>query len=116
MSAGQYDITIEQGTTVRIPFVWKDETGEVVNLTGYKARMQARRSISSASPVIDATTENGLLLIEPEQGRIWLDIPATTTATFDWPRARYDLEVESASGVVTRLLQGQITLSKEVTR
>ena len=42
--AAVYDITIEQGATFRLSLVWKDSSNVPVNLTGYTARMQVRRS------------------------------------------------------------------------
>lgn len=116
MPAAQYDFTIEQGTTHTETFVWEDPNGVPVNLAGYKARMQARKTVTSPDKLIDATTENGLLVVTPAAGKIEFKAPATLTATFAFSQARYDLELESADGTVYRLVEGAITISKEVTR
>ena len=41
---------------------------------------------------------------------------ATQSAALDFNSAVYDLEIVSPAGVVTRLVQGTVTLSREVTR
>ena len=46
MAAAQYDILIEQGATFSRTFVWKDSSEVAVDLTGYTARMQIRKTKS----------------------------------------------------------------------
>lgn len=116
MAAGTYDFTIEQGTTVTIDFAYQTEAGAAIPLTGYTARMQARETVSSAVAVIDATTANGQLSINGAGGIVTLSLSATVTAALAFRTAVYDLEIISGSGVVTRMVQGVITLSREVTR
>lgn len=125
MAAGSYNFTIEAGTTMEIPLVWKDPSNNPYNLTGYTARMQARPSIDSTTVLHEWTTENGGITITPAEGKIVLAADDTETASWQsWtvtppstsPTAVYDLEVISGSGFVTRLLEGTITIKKEVTR
>jgi hypothetical protein len=49
-------------------------------------------------------------------GTITLTISATDTAALTSGRGVYDLELVSGSGIVTRLLQGVATISRNVTR
>jgi hypothetical protein len=44
LSAGRYDIVIEQGAGFRLALTWKDSAGNPVNLTGYTAKAQVRAS------------------------------------------------------------------------
>jgi hypothetical protein len=87
-----------------------------VDLTGFTARMDIRKTLGSATVIHTLTTENGGITLGGAAGTIELLIPALTTETFDFGNAVYDLELISAVGVVTRLVGGAITLSKEVTR
>jgi hypothetical protein len=87
-----------------------------VDLTGFTARMDIRKTLGSAMAIHTLTTENGGITLGGAAGTIELLIPALTTETFDFGNAVYDLELISAVGVVTRLVGGAITLSKEVTR
>lgn len=116
MSAGSYNITIEQGVTTQIDFQWKDAAGVPINLTGYSARMQVRPSLTSPDILLDCTTANSKLVITAGTGIISLRLSATETAALTVEAGVYDLEVVDGSNKVTRLLQGAYALSKEVTR
>lgn len=116
MPAANYDFEIEQGATFQRVISWKDSSGNPINLTGYSARMQCRKNRSAPTPIFTATTQNGKLSISGSQGIITLSIPASETDLFDFSSAVYDLEIESSGGIVTRLLEGAVTLSKSVTR
>lgn len=116
MPAGLYDLLIEQGATFVKDIVWKDGYGVAVDVVGYTARMQIRPHTSSDTVMLSATTENGYIVIGPEAGTIHISIPATVTAALTQSRGVYDLEMVDPDGVVTRLLQGGVAISKEVTR
>jgi hypothetical protein len=116
MAAAQYDFEIEQGATLLKPIVWKDSTGAAVDLTGYTARMQVRRSTSAPDVLIELSSANGKISISALTGTVTLIFSATTTAAFDWRRGKYDLELVAPDGIVTRLVEGEIAVSREVTR
>lgn len=116
MSAATYDFDLEQGSTLLKPIVWKDSSGTPVNLTGYSARMQVRQSVASPDVLLELSTANNKIQITPLTGTITLVFDATTTAGITWKRGKYDLELTSSSGAVTRLIEGQITVSQEITR
>ncbi|MCY1167378.1 hypothetical protein D9M73_73390 [compost metagenome] len=120
MAAGTYDFVddkaFEIGATLERPIVWQDPAGAAIDLTGYTARMQVRQSIAAAEALLELTTENGGIAITPATGTITLTQTATQTAAYTWKRGVYDLEIVSPSGVVTRLIQGDIETSPEVTR
>jgi hypothetical protein len=111
-----FNITINQGATFELTVTWKDSAGTAINLTGYSARMQVRETYSSTSSVVSLTNGSGITL-GGSAGTIAIVISATTTAALTAPFSGvYDLELVSAGGVVTRLLQGAATVSPEVTR
>lgn len=116
MSAAQYDFTIEQGATFHLRFTWEDSNGAPINLTEFKARMQARKSFNAPEVLIDASTENGLITLNAAAGEVNIDLPESVTSGFSWPQAVYDLELVASNDVVTRLVQGSITISREVTK
>lgn len=120
MAASTYDFVgdaaIEVGATLDRPLIWKDGAGVVMNLTGYTARMQVRQNVAAADALLDLTTENGGIVITPLSGLITLTQSATLTAAYTWRRGVYDLELIDPDGNVTRLLQGEIETSAEVTR
>jgi hypothetical protein len=115
MAATAYDILIEQGATFSQVITYKDN-GVAVNLTGYTARMQVRATLESASTLVELTTANGRIALGGAAGTITLSISATDTEALTAGRGVYDLELVSGSGIVTRLLQGVATISRNVTR
>lgn len=116
MTAAAYNFVIEQGATLDKTFVWKDSAGTVIPLTGYTAKMQLRQSVTATDVLLELSTLNGKIIITALEGKIQLLVPATDTAAITWQRAKYDLELLSSTGVVTRLLSGDVEVSREVTR
>jgi hypothetical protein len=116
VAAAKHDILIEQGATFRLNLVWKDSVGTPVNLTGYSARMQVRRSLNTPTPLLDLTTANGAITLGGINGTIAVIASATLTDDLTARFAVYDLELQSADGTVTRLIEGKATISPEVTR
>lgn len=128
MSAGKYSFTIEQGATLDFELAYKDSSDNPIDLTGYQGRMQIRPTAGSdtiyitLSSSLDAdgtglnfSGSNGLN--PPTSGTIGIFISANSSSQLDFNEAYYDLEI--ASGVtypvVTRLLEGTVKLSKNVT-
>jgi hypothetical protein len=124
MLAGIYNITCEQGATFVRSIVLKypdpaDPTHSTYlpwDLSGYTARMQARRTVSSTSTLFEVTTENGGIELETnEQGEVLLRLNPEQTAALGSDGV-YDLEIIDSNGDVYRVLQGDFFLSLEVTR
>ena len=131
MIAGVYNLTIEQGSTfgrliaIEQPDLVTDPTGQTFenfDLSGFTARMDVRRTIDTATPMITLTTENGRIAINPSiagnatrNNEISLSITAADTATITTSGV-YDLEIISAGGTVSKVIRGDVTLIPEVTR
>lgn len=116
MPAKQLDITIEQGATFVMNLTWKS-AGSPVDLTGYTAKMQARWSYSDATPLVTFTTADNTITLGGALGTISVSGMATITGLTKPRTGVYDLELtETATGKVTRLLQGAAHISPEVTK
>jgi hypothetical protein len=115
MQPGQLDFLMPKGSTFSRTLTYK-LGGSAVNLTGYTARMQARSSVTSATIVLDLTTANSKITLGGAAGTIQLNLTATETSAITKTSLAYDLELVSAGGEVTRLVEGQIVLTPEVTR
>jgi hypothetical protein len=87
-----------------------------VDLTGYTARMQVRASAAATAVLLDLTTENGGITLGGTDGTITCTSSATQTAALTFGTGVYDLELVDGSGVVTRLAEGSVCVSREVTR
>ena len=111
-----YNFCIAQGTDSTVPFVLSDSTGTVINLTGYTAAMQLRVQLNSVEAVDTLTTDNERISIDPEAGQISCTFPHTQTERYPVRTLVYDLEITSPGGEITRVVQGKITVSGEVTR
>jgi hypothetical protein len=117
---GTYNLAIYQYATYTMTFIWVAGTcgcGTVgatsgpADLTGYTATLQIRAYPLSATILYDASSN---ITLGTTDGTIALVIPATTTQTFTWWQGVYDLLLTSSSGVVTRLLQGSVTVTPGV--
>ena len=126
MAAGKYNIVIEQGATYQVEIQYRDSNNVAIDLSGYNGRMQIRPSIDSTTVYVALSSSlnsdgtglnfsgsNGTT--PPTSGSIGIFISATSSSLLTFPAGVYDLEIQSGS-IVTRLLQGNVQLSKEVTR
>jgi|TARA_B100000963_G_C22566336_1_gene643888 hypothetical protein len=111
MAAGKYNFTLEQGATFSREITVQD-SGSPMNLTGHTPRMQMRSTHDSSTIALTFTAS----VSNAAQGKIQLSASATNTAAVEEGMYVYDLEIESGSSGVTRLLEGQVTVTPEVTR
>lgn len=115
MAAGTLDFTIEQGATFNLLLTWKINDVPV-NITNWTARLQARVDVEDTEVILSLTTANGGITLGGAAGTISLDQTATQTALLPAGTYVYDLELISGVGAVTRLVQGELNISPEVTR
>lgn len=114
--ASVYNIKIEAGATFTRTIVWRDSDGNIMDLNGFTARMQIRQQRTSSVVSLEATTENGKIVINGDDGEIVITFSATETSELTISAGVYDLELISSEDVVTRLLEGSVSVSPEVTR
>jgi hypothetical protein len=88
-----------------------------VNLTGCTAALQLRSLPNDATAALTLTTENSGIAITALTGEIAIHATAAQTRAIDEGYYYYDLEITAtATGIVTRVAQGQILVSAEITR
>lgn len=114
--AGIYDIEIEQGATWSLLLTYKDGAGNVVDLTGYTARMQARPFARSPKIILERSTQAGTILLGGQAGTVTIKATAAETAALKAGTGAYDVELYSPIATTIRLIQGKFTISAEVTR
>jgi hypothetical protein len=126
MAAGRYSFVLEQGATFNIQLDWTDGNGDPIDLTGYHARMQLRPTVESSDVILSLSSSldvsgSGIFLrgssndLPLTSGSIGIYIAANTSQNLDFNEAYYDLEIVSGA-TVTRLVEGKVKLSKNVTR
>jgi hypothetical protein len=84
-------------------------------LSGATARMQIRESKTSDIALLDLTTENNMLVFEPANGLIAIDISDAITSIANFKKGVYSLEI-SNNGIVSTILTGSIKVEPEITR
>lgn len=117
MTAGTYNITIEQGATFSRPMTYLDAARAPKDLTNYTARAKFRRGTHDGPVVIEseAPLSNLTLTLGGLAGTITLSMTAAQTGALTVTSGVWDLELETA-GVVTRLLQGTFKVTPQATR
>lgn len=122
MSAAKVDLIIEQGATFTKAILWKDSAGAAVNNSTYNMSMQIRENKKDAVPLMAGDSDSGsdkiIITLGGANGIISLTITAANTASLTFINAFYDLIAEDGSdpAVITRLMEGIITLNRAVTR
>lgn len=87
-----------------------------VNVTGYSAEMQLRSLPDSPTPVLTLSSTTGGITVGGANGRFDVHATNVQTRAIDEGTYYYDIEITSGGGIVTRLAQGQIVVTPEVTR
>ena len=116
MSAGYYDIEIEQGANWALNVNYEDTEGATIDLSVYaSAEMKIKDSTESTDAYITLNTGNGRIALAQTDPNISLSLSGTETGSLDFDHAVYDLEIQSNTGVVDRVLQGKFIINPEVT-
>jgi hypothetical protein len=117
MTPAKYDLPCRAGSTFRKSFSFKDSDGNVLNFTGYTARMHVRLDPESDDPpLVELTTENGRIAISGEEGILELFISDSVTSGFPSETYSYDLELIAPNGDVDCPFYGKFKVTGEVTR
>lgn len=124
MTAARHDLTIDQGADFSLELTIK-ESASVKNLTNWYPRAQLRKSKEASAP---AATFSAAVTGAVTNGDITISLPFTTTRDLAAGVYYYDVElIETTHGdqgaasdadtlQVLRLLGGQATVRREVTR
>ena len=121
MPATQYDFNIEQGSSFKMSLVYKDKDKNIVDLTGWCARLIMKTNSNSTLVFDTANLDYSVykFSIDGSNGKITLLIPAETTNNWNFKKARYDLELQSPDDLysgggkyTSRILFGNINVVK----
>ena len=118
--AKRFNLTFEQNATFQHTVNWKDPSGNPVDLTGYRIRMQVRQSPSATTTLLDFDSDDlatGHSISElDETGTFTITLTPAVTGALSFTAAEYDLTATSPGGIVYRLHEGKATVSAGVTR
>lgn len=107
--AARVNIVIDQGTTFNTTYSFTDDNDEPIDFTTFSANSQMRKSYSS-------NTAYTFTVSLANNGVITLSMNSATTSTITAGRYMYDLEVQDTNGTRSRLVEGMVTVTPEVTR
>ena len=107
--ATQVNLLIDQGATFSTVIDLVDENGVPINLSSYTGASQLRRHYTSSNAInfTVALTSNGV---------ITLSLTANQTTSLTAGRYLYDVEVTDNSGIVSRIVEGIVSVTPNVTR
>tara|TARA_Y100000385_G_C13007805_1_gene600259 strand:- start:876 stop:1208 length:333 start_codon:yes stop_codon:yes gene_type:complete len=104
------NIVIDQGTDFSALIDVETATDAVFDLTGYSVAAQMRKSYTSSSATDFGCSHNGVL------GQISITLSSTVTDSLSPGRYLYDIEITSAGGSKSRVVQGTATVTAGITR
>ncbi len=106
------NLYIDQGTDYSITVDCTEASGEVLDLTGYTAAAQMRKTYSSSTASATFTTS-----INASAGQVTLSLNDTQTSALESGRYVYDLNItKTSTSSTTRVVEGQAVLTPGVTR
>jgi hypothetical protein len=100
---------IDQGTDFATTIEVADDAGVPINLSTFTGRSQMRKHYTS-------TTFNSFTVTGDANGVITVSMNAATSANITGGRYVWDLELVSSGNVVSRIVEGIVTINPEVTR
>lgn len=110
--AAKANIIVDQGTDFSTTITVKNDDGIVIDLAGYTAAAQLRKHYTSETAV-DFTTA----FESPRSaGLLTISLTRTQTANLESGRYVYDVEVTDSANTRSRLVEGILTVSPQVTR
>lgn len=110
--AAYVELYLDQGTTFNNTITLTDDlTNASINIDGYIVRSQMRRSYYSQNSTANITCT----ITDASNGEITMSLTAGTTANIRAGRYLFDVETVNGS-TISRVLEGIITVTPEVTR
>lgn len=109
--ATKANLVIDQGSTFSVDLDLTDENGDVLSLDGFTANSQLRKWYTSTNSTAFATS------INVSSGQITLTLTSNQTGALTAGRYVYDVELtESSTNAISRVVEGIVTVTPQVTR
>lgn len=104
------NLKIDQGSDFTTSITLTDDAGDSLNLYGYTGAAQIRKYYTSTNAV-DFDVD-----VVANTGQVVLSLSSNTTNNIVAGRYVYDVELTDLNGVVSRVLEGIVTITPGVTR
>lgn len=106
------NIFIDQGANFSTTVTITDSNGNALDLTGYTALTQIRKTYESTT----ATSFTSTFDSDRTTGKITISLTNAQTTALDYGRYVYDLIITDAVSVKTRVVEGIATVNPSVSR
>lgn len=108
--ATKANLVIDQGASYSTTIDMLDENGAAIDLSNYTGAAQLRKHYTST------TATSFTIALGGADGTLTISLTANATANLTAGRYVYDVELTSNTGVVSRVLEGIVTVTPNVTR
>ena len=107
--ATKANLVIDQGTDFSTSITLTDDDGNVIDISGYTGAGQIRKYYTSTTAIDFTVTTDA-------SGVVTLSLSSNTTNGIEHGRYVYDVELTDGSGLVSRIMEGLVTVTPGVTR
>lgn len=105
------NLFVDAGATYSNIITVSASNGQALNLTGYTVASQLRKSYSSSQSFSFTSS-----VYDPVSGKIRLQLTPTQSESIPAGRWLYDVEISSPSGTKTRVIEGIVTVTPQITQ
>lgn len=105
------NLFIDQGSDYSNIITVRAANGQPLNLTGFTAKSQLRKSFGSS-----VAYEFNATIFSAPTGKLRLQISAANSEQIPPGRYLYDVEITSQSGTITRVVEGIVTMTPQITK
>jgi hypothetical protein len=105
------NLYVDQGSFYRTYVTVTGTDGVALDLAGYTAAAQMRKSYSSS-----VAYSFQVSISSPSQGRVKVELTSAQSRLIPAGRYLYDLEVTDPSGEKLRVVEGIVTINPEITK
>lgn len=106
------ELTLDQGTTFETTIDLVDDTGVAINVAGYVFSGQIRKSYYSSNPTANLV----ITISNAASGNVNISLDAANTSNIAAGRYLYDIKMTDTQNTVTRIVEGVITVTPQVTK
>lgn len=107
--AQKLNLIIDQGSSFSTSFTVNDDAGVPINFSGYTGSAQIRKHYTSTNAVSFTVTANS-------SGVVSLSLNSNTTTSIEAGRYVYDVELVAPANTTSRVVEGIVTVTPQVTK
>lgn len=110
--AAYTDLTIDQGADFETTFDLVGDDGQPIDITGFQFSGQIRKSYYSTNPTANLV----ITIVSAVNGNTIIRLSAANTSNIISGRYVYDIKMKDTSNVISRVVEGIVTVTPQVTK